>query len=301
MNNISRNHPQNEKIFGKKIYIIRQVLCIFILFSSACAQSAADNNQSQKILSNLTNVSSDVSEKESLIDEIRKAIIEKNYIRLAELLKSKTDLNVRNKTNDSLLIEAMRIDIKSFEMLLEANADPNFGSDITGCAKSEHCLKPPTYIAFESGNLPALKLLLQYRTDPNSESILAWAVSRGDKEAVKLLLFYKANVNFNNAVGENKQSPIFFVTETEIAELLVKNGADVNQTDVNGLTPLMESVKETNLEMVRFFVKNGANVNARTKEGKTVLDLAKAIGNNEVTNELKKAGATEQKVKQITS
>ncbi len=294
MNNTMSNFPMSRKTFGIRIYLMWQVLSAFILFSSACAQSSADHNQSQgKNLSTLPTVSANQSDDESLIEEIRKSIASKNYRRLAELIKSKPDLNVRNKNNDSLLVEAMQTDIKSFEMLLEAGADPNFSSNTIGCAESERCLKPPTYIAFEGGNMAALKLLLQFRADPNAESILAWAVSRGNREAVELLLFHKADVTFNNAVGENRQPSIFFAVEPKIAELLIKNGADVNQADENGLTPLMVAVEEANLKMVRFLVKNGASVNVQNKKGETILQLAKKIGDKKIITELRKAGAND--------
>lgn len=272
MNNFLYGGITSGTIRAVKFYSASVTLTVLMSLCSACAQNTGDPIQpSNRSLSDPPNVPSVQAGNDKSIENIRKAVAESNYRELAELLKSKPNLDIRNEDDNSLLIEAMRTDIRSFEMLLEAGADPNFTSDVAGCAASERCLKSPSYIAFESGNLPALKLLLQYRADPNKESILAWAVSRSNREAVDLMLAYKADVNFNEAVGVKGQTPIFFAVEPEIAEQLVKSNADINQTDENGETPLMAAIEEENLEMVRFFVKNGANINAKNKKGETLL------------------------------
>lgn len=232
------------------------------------------------------------SRNDELIQKVDKAVTQRNYQELEEILKSSPNLNVRTQDGNSLLV-LMMSDTKAFEMLLAAGADPNFTSLKVGCETSERCLKSPIYIAFLNNNLAAIRLLLKYKVDPNAESILAWAVSRGNKEMIKLLLSNNADPNFNNAIGGKGQTPIFFVDEPQIAELLTSKGADVNQADSNGLTPLMSAVEGKNLGMVRFFIKNGANINAKNKNGETVLQLAKASGNQVIINELKKAGAIE--------
>ncbi|KAK2577315.1 hypothetical protein KPH14_003445 [Odynerus spinipes] len=61
----------------------------------------------------------------------------------------------------------------------------------------------------------------------------------------------------------------------EIAELLLKSGANVNDPGgslCGGITPLHDAASCGNLSMMCLLMKHGANVTLRTKEGDTVLD-----------------------------
>ena len=279
--------------FGFAVTIISGL----VLFSSACGQS---NNEVKRTRENTVpssspaaNESSKEDENARLIREIERAIENKDYDELAKLLKLKPNLNVRSEGDDSLLTSVMYDDVKAGEMLIKAGADPNFKSNFVGCGETEHCLKAPMYIAFSDGNLPALEMLLKGGADPNSDSILAWAASRGNKEAVKILLSHKVDVNYNKDIGRGGQTPIFFADEPEIAEMLIKNGADIKRTDDEGETSLMLASREDNFKMVKFFIKNGVPINAKNKNGETALQIAKAQGNRKIINELKRLGAIE--------
>ena len=46
-----------------------------------------------------------------------------------------------------------------------------------------------------------------------------------------------------------------------IVELLVQNGADVNQAENNGITPLLISSDKGYFSIVEFLVENGADIN----------------------------------------
>lgn len=270
------------------------ILSIFVLFSSACGQSNNEIERTQKntVPSSPTvaKVSSNETENARLIEEIRKAITNKDYGKLAELLKAKPNLNVRSEGEDSLLADTMFDDTKAGEMLIKAGADPNFKSNIVGCGKTEHCLKTPLYIAFSDGNLPALEMLLKGGADPNTDSILGWAASRGNEEAVKILLSYKADVNYRDELG---RIALHLADNPKIAGLLIENGADINLTDTEGNTALMFAVRADNLQTVHFFIGKGVSLNAKNKNGETALQLAKAQENRKIINELKRFGAIE--------
>jgi len=270
------------------------IFSILVLFSSACGQSSIEIERTQKntVPSSPTaaKVSSNQTENVRLIEEIRKAITNKDYEKLAELLKSKPNLNVRSEGEDSLLADTMFEDTKAGEMLINAGADPTFKSNIVGCGETEHCLKTPLYIAFSDGNLPALEMLLKGGANPNTDSILGWAASRGNEEAVKILLSYKADVNHLDELG---RTSLYLADNPKIAKILIENGADINITDNEGNTVLMFAVKDDNLPTVLFFIGKGLSPNAKNKNGETVLQLAKAQGNRKIINELKKSGAIE--------
>lgn len=295
--------------FSAKIFPSLGSLFLSLAIFSACARVNTQNLPQIKAIptqesalpsnDNLAEISRQVeddlfkqiaaSRDDELIKKVDEAVTRKNYRELEKVLKSSSNLDVRDQDGDSLLI-LMMSDAKAFEMLLAAGANPNFTSLKVGCEYSERCLKPPIHIAFVKNDLTAIRLLLKYKVDPNAESILAWAVSRGNKEMAELLLSYNADANFSNAIGENGQTPIFFAADPKIAELLIAKGADVNRADLNGLTPLMLAAQEKKLEMVRFFIKNGADINAKNAKGETALQQAIAVGDKKIISELKKAG-----------
>ena len=47
----------------------------------------------------------------------------------------------------------------------------------------------------------------------------------------------------------------------EEAQELVRNGADVNEVDCNGVTPLLKAISNLRVDMVKFLIEKGTNVN----------------------------------------
>ena len=58
-----------------------------------------------------------------------------------------------------------------------------------------------------------------------------------------------------------------------IAQLIIKCGADVNKANEQGETPLHLATRLENKEAYRFLLANGANRFARTKNGETIADF----------------------------
>ena len=52
---------------------------------------------------------------------------------------------------------------------------------------------------------------------------------------------------------------------------LLQQGADVNETDGSGNTPLLRAASRGHLEIMRVLIENGANINTRNKLGSTPL------------------------------
>ncbi|MGH0171444.1 UNVERIFIED_CONTAM: hypothetical protein FKN15_061165 [Acipenser sinensis] len=72
---------------------------------------------------------------------------------------------------------------------------------------------------------------------------------------------------------------------------LLQQGADINHTNVDGLTALHQACIDENLEMVEFLVEHGANVNQPDNEGWTPLHAAASCGFTEIAGFLIKKGA----------
>ena len=64
------------------------------------------------------------------------------------------------------------------------------------------------------------------------------------------------------------------VSASDIAELLVSAGADVNAGDENGSTALHLAVRSGNIDLVNFLLRHNARLDARDKDGQTPLHLA---------------------------
>lgn len=145
---------------------------------------------------------------------------------------------------------------------------------------------------------------------------LYWASFKGDDKMVAELLnkganakfeFYEKNTPLHNAVIaqdgslESAKKPLMRpipLPESGLAErklnivkLLVKNGANVNKANFNGITPL--HLAET-VEIADFLIKNGADVHAIARTGDTSRPLSYCAWHHiSVCKVLLNAGASE--------
>jgi ankyrin repeat protein len=143
-------------------------------------------------------------------------------------------------------------------------------------------------VAEEGGkiNLKKLKEILEthenigvIRSGSHGElSVLHEACSSGQTDAVKLLLAHKEKLNLNagNFSGACVSIPLGYAVlkgHYDIAELLLKNGADPNGlvgTDtVYVRSALAETIYTANKKMFALLKKYGADINAKDKDGCT--------------------------------
>ena len=100
-----------------------------------------------------------------------------------------------------------------------------------------------------------------------------------------------ANVLAQNPSQTDKDKTLHWVVMQELAlhsdqaafpriQQLIAAGANVNQADRYGTTPLMQAVTGRADSMVRILLQAGANVNARDWRGKTVLYIARESGSS---------------------
>ena len=156
----------------------------------------------------------------------------------------------------------------------------------------------PVIIAAHVGNRETVRLLLEGGADPNATcsygSVLTAAWSSGDLAIVEDVIDKGADVNAKNISGG--RTPLMFVVTqptTSLAELLVQNGARLDEADKFGKTALMHAAEYGGPDVVRFLLANGANINAKDNDGKTALMYAQKNGRTEIVQLLKHAGAEE--------
>ena len=158
------------------------------------------------------------------------------------------------------------------------------------------------------GNIRVAELLIDHGADINAATITgfvplsyaAWPDNAA--EIGRFLILRGADVNpdpcANNKActcGPNFQTPLHFACQmgkTDLAEILVNNGAKVNLLNADGLTPLHCAVKSGKLDIVKMLEDHGAFLNVAEKEqGCTELHFAAGMGYSDIASYLAEQGS----------
>jgi len=130
--------------------------------------------------------------------------------------------------------------------------------------------------AAKNGDREALRVLLQKRVDVNAAeadgtTALHWASYRDDLESAALLIGAGAKVNAANDLGA---TPLWTASQngsTAMVGKLLEAGANPNAALLSGETPLMVAARSGYPAIVEQLAAKGANVNARATRGQTAL------------------------------
>lgn len=121
---------------------------------------------------------------------------------------------------------------------------------------------------------------------------LHWATYHDDLELADLLVRAGANVEVTNRYGITPLSLACTNGNASIVELLLKAGADANAALPGGETPLMTAARTGRLAPVKALLARGAVVDSKEeRRGQTALMWAAAEGHSEVVQALIDAGA----------
>jgi ankyrin repeat protein len=125
-----------------------------------------------------------------------------------------------------------------------------------------------------------------------ADSPLADAAQRGDRDAVRTLLKQKADVNAAQGDGMTALHWAAVQSDAEMAQALIDAGAEVKAaTRVGAVTPLALACTNGNAVIVEALLKAGANVNSAETDGATVLMNAAASGSIDALKALLAHGA----------
>jgi hypothetical protein len=120
---------------------------------------------------------------------------------------------------------------------------------------------------------------------------LAQAVSNGNREIVRELLWRGARVNERLSYKQTALIRLRDTTTADVVRDLLDAGAKVNLRDEDGDTALMVAAANGSPEIVELLLKAGAKTNARNKQGATALMNAARMGATETVRALIHAGA----------
>ena len=150
------------------------------------------------------------------------------------------------------------------------------------------------------------KQLINYQEPIYGRTVLILTVSNQQYESFEDLLGARADVNIHDTYDGTSaliESCIFRDYETRYAELLLQNGANVNDVEVGErrkgnstrFTPLMAAAKTGKLDLVDLLLKKGANINYQNEFKQTALSEAVLTERYNIALYLLKHGADYKK------
>ena len=148
-------------------------------------------------------------------------------------------------------------------------------------------------VPFKYGNLPLIKLLVEYGLNINWHNVNDGTLLEICSQQPPLYssedtrFFNIAKYLIEKGADVNIGSPLMSslrvkdggtsIINSDIAELLIKNGANINYIDSQGKSILMEAcdykMYEDRYNLIKLLIEYGVNVNYRDKDGNTALML----------------------------
>jgi len=134
--------------------------------------------------------------------------------------------------------------------------------------------------AAENGNYETVKWLLHNTdADVNARNELGRTAlhrSYDNENVARMLLEHGIDIHAKDKYGNSAICDAARLGYDKVVEILVKFGANVNDTNLDSCTPLILAAEEGYEQVAAILVENGANVNAKSEQGKTALHVAAA-------------------------
>jgi uncharacterized protein len=207
------------------------------------------------------------------------------------LLKAGAKANTTNNYGASPLSEAVKLSqIELVRTLLDAGAyvdAPNLDNQTT------------LMVAAQLGALDIAQLLIKRGASVNAvetfrgQTALMWAAAENQPEIVDLLLKHRANVKLrakhddwprqmtSEPRAQFRQTggltALLYATRSgclRCAIAIVKAGADINQPNPDGITPLVNALDNRNFDIANFLLDRGADPHRWDMSGRTPLYVA---------------------------
>jgi uncharacterized protein len=184
-----------------------------------------------------------------------------NLERVEQLLGLGANVEIQDKNGrTALLAAAYQNNLPIANLLVQAGADVN---------KQDNTQQSAYLIATSEGYLELLKLTLQVGADVHSKDSyngtgLIRAADRGHVEIIQELLKTDIKIDHINNLGWTALLEAIILGDggarhTEVVQLLVEAGADVNLTDSNGITPLAHARQRGYQQIMEILSAAGAH------------------------------------------
>jgi len=167
--------------------------------------------------------------------ELFEAVKNNDLKSVRNLLKTVTDINIRDDRYKTVLMYAARSGYPEIvKLLIEAGADVNVSMG-------------------------------------NNSTALILASKNGHRDIARLLIDAGADIDIKDYEGKTALSNASADNDISFAKSLITNGADVNIKDPDGWTPLMFAAKEDHINIVKLLIKNSADINIVDNNGISIL------------------------------
>lgn len=231
--------------------MLKLILVFLPLFVSLINGAAAENS--------VQNIS--VPAIQENIDDtyVQNILSSQNEKAFADLITKGLDVNSRDENGDTMLYYVLthNKDLLMAKKLIEAGADVN--------APSANGMTPIMVATSKANELQLQKMMF------NSMDF------EEQKEIVEAKINEEIEYEMNRAIA--------------MLQMLIEQGADINQETPLG-TPLMSaSTSDWNTDMVEILLQKGAKVNQQDKNGRTALFYAQVFDSQQILSLLLKAGA----------
>src|SRR6185503_477338 len=141
------------------------------------------------------------------------------------------------------------------------------------------------HTALSNGDGAAAQKAIEEGADPNAnfggETSLHWAVENRQEALVRVLLGHGANPSPRTRFYQ--QTPLHIAADlgaTNLAELLIEAGAEIEAKTNGGWTPLHVAVDRNANEIVGLLLAKGADIDARNNSGESVLHFVANVSLN---------------------
>lgn len=167
---------------------------------------------------------------------------------------------------------------------------PAIGRIVGASQADEHYpVRPedPIFTAAKIADAEYVRMRLQEGLDPDSQNrtfsnldrLLTFAVRHGAIDSVRVILKAGAKVDIRS--HGTKKTSLFqaaFDGRTEIAKILLDQGADVNALDNSGNNCLREAIAAGNAAMVQLLLDAGCHADQKNEDGTTMRAMAEEYG-----------------------
>lgn len=155
----------------------------------------------------------------------------------------------------------------------------------------------PLLRAVTTGHSKIINFLLnigaEYNTLDSEGETLLFKTVFAKRKILDLLLKYPIDINKRNKRGNTVLHNFchYIHSKTAHIRLLLEKGAQVNETNENGETPLFFAIRRKNLEVVRLLIEKGASVHSINFYEDSVLMVSASVGATKITQLLIEKGA----------
>jgi len=166
----------------------------------------------------------------------------------------------------------------------------HWGTDINGVLPDG---RYPLHLAAEKGEIIMAKILLKHGADINQvtadgDTALELAILSGRTQLAEVLLAQGARLDASPLLLKAAAAGI---TDRDSLRFLIEHGADTEQRNADGDTPLLIAIKQDNHRLAAHLVNNRADVNVKAADGRSALTIARELQLPELISLLQRQGA----------